>query len=293
MSKSKRVSNYFNDFNNQQSTAQANLTLATTYDVWYNKFYDIAINQYSYKNLPMGLTTKRLETTIITQMQNYITRDNVGIYRVITAVSTGKLNMYREPIYVMSTNPYYRHEKILVDPDIIMTADALGVGFNEVGIPIYDSYSRNPLTHQISYYARKIAEIEQTLQQHNFKQSIPVFLKTTADEKLSIQSMADSIDQRELYRIVTTGFSESDIVAVDIKYYGKDLYDIKEKYITEFLQFLGIHRPMKEENYIVDEIDIERDINSSFQNTRFNARKEWVRQFNLVFGENLEVVENE
>ena len=145
-------------------------------DLLLDEFINLAINRFSWSNLPKGLTSERLEEMLISYGTLGAFEEN-GLVVILPLFGTHKVNIYNE------------------HTDFRLT------GFNGLeftrSIDQLVKLKNNPLgTEDLStlqLYAKKIDDIEQTQDVNLFQQCIPKIIGTTKDGILTAKNIVKQI----------------------------------------------------------------------------------------------------
>ena len=248
-------------------------------DLLLDEFINLAINRFSWSNLPKGLTSERLEEMLISYGTLGAFEEN-GLLVILPLFGTNKVNIYNE------------------HTDFRLT------GFN--GLEFTRSLDQlvklknNPLgTEDLStlqLYAKKIDDIEQTQDVNLFQQCIPKIIGTTKDGILTAKNIVKQIKEFKFVvftksKAIQNQLNKEDVLDNTAPYILDKLSDYETFYRNKVLTFLGINNNNvnKRERLIQDEVNANNDYIQINLDLMYDMRTKFCKEVNAKFGTNIKV----
>lgn len=254
------------------------------YDLLLDEFTNLAINRFSWEGLPYGLTSEQLEKLLIKHGQLMGYQDELKGLFILPCSGTKDVNPYGLPtVYrIMSENGKI-NDDIDIDEGILLKNNPLGIGDLDI----------------IESYAKKIDDVEMTMEVNLFQQSIPRIILADEDSKLSAKKL---IQQIRSFKFAIFGKSSlsnniksSDVLDTQAPYILDKLQDLKVSLRNELLTYLGINNinNIKKERMIVDEVNANNDYINISLDLMYDMRKNFAYEFNKKYGTNVIVKKRE
>ena len=254
------------------------------YDELLNEFTNLAINRFSWENLPIGLTSEQMEFLLIRHGQLMCFNDSMYGTLILPCYGTTDINVYGLPTQynVYGENGKY-NEYISVDDGVIIRNNPLGT-------------SDFPT---LEVFAKRIDDIEMTQDVNLFQQCMPKVILADEDSKLTVKNV---INQIRNFKFVITGkkslannISQSDVLDTSAPYILDKLQQQKTDLKNELLTYLGINNNnnVKKERMIVDEVNANNEYTSINLDLMFDLREKACKEINEKFGLNITVKKRE
>ena len=254
------------------------------YDLLLDEFINLAINRFSWEGLPYGLTSEQLEKLLITHGQLMGYQDELKGLFILPCSGTKDVNPYGLPtVYRTMSENGKMSDDIDIDEGILLKNNPLGIGDIDI----------------IKSYAKKIDDVEMTMEVNLFQQSIPRIILADEDSKLSAKKL---IQQIRSFKFAIFGKSSlsnniksSDVLDTQAPYILDKLQDLKVSLRNELLTYLGINNinNIKKERMIVDEVNANNDYINISLDLMYDMRKKFADEFNKKFGTNITVKKRE
>lgn len=253
-----------------------------TYYMWLQKFMQIAISVFEWSNLPEGIDTRMMEL--------WLTQNGFGVffydpdlkeadnemapegYAFLQAMIGGQWNMYNLP-----------------EQRRAYAVNGYNVELNEENsVLVFDNELRTLLFPTIDLFARRMAEIDRTIDINVRSQKTPKIIKCTEKQRLTLENLIRKVEENE-YSIFTDknfDLDSLDVLDTSAPYVGNDLMTLKRQYLNEMLTFLGVENVTteKKERLISNEVMSNMGDVEAMRFTRLNARKRACEQINNLFG---------
>lgn len=249
-----------------------------------NEFINLAINRFSWENLPQGLPSERLEYMLINygQLACYKSKNN-GVL-ILPCFGESYLNAYGLPTKyrIESLNGYY-NDRIDIEDMVLIKNNPLG--------------TRDIDTLEV--FAKRIDDIEQTLDVNLFQQNIPKILLTDENSKLTVKNLIQKLKEYKFVifgkKSLSSNITSSDVLDTSAPFLLDKLQDYKNELRSELLTFLGINNNniVKKERLITDEVNANNELISIMLDLMFDLRKKACEEINEKFNLNIQVSKRE
>ena len=249
-----------------------------------HEFINLAINRFTWENLPQGLTSEQLEFLLIHHGQLMCFNDKYYGTLILPCMGTSDINVYGLPTEyrVMGENGKY-NKTVNIEDGVLIRNNPLGTS----DIPT------------LEIFAKRIDDIEMTQDVNLFQQCIPKVLLADEDSKLTAKNIIDKIRK---FKFVIFGKSTlvnniktSDVLDTSSPYILDKLQQQKVDLKNELLTYLGINNNnnIKKERMIVDEVNANNEYTAINLDLMFDLRERACKEINEKFGLNIKVEKRE
>lgn len=248
-----------------------------TYLQYYNRLLELAINMYEWKNLPDTVDERFLELTLFSDGMAVFFRDEILGELCLQCMIGGELDVYRIPIdrTAYATNGYQMR----------LT--------NQNSVIIFNNYTHTNSMPDVEMYARRLYEIERTIDVNVKAQKTPLIVRATENQRLTMKNLYMQYDGNEPFIF---GDNNLDMDAIKVlptnaPYVADKLNILKRQIWNEALTYLGIENSNteKKERLVSDEVNSNLGGVAAQRFCRLNARRKAADQINKMFGLNIEV----
>lgn len=254
--------NYWNKFNRN----------VIEYAYYFDMFAGLAMTQFEWDGLPETVDSRFLEATLLYNGKAAFFNDDVMGYVALRAVFGGEFNQFFNPteFTAYGANGYTR---MLTDKN---------------AVPIYDTYNRMPLIAYIDMYAKRLYDIDQTIDINIRTQKTPVVGVCDPSTKLSMENFMQKYTGNELCILVNKSFNPADSFKtfnMGHEYVADKLFQARANILAELYTVLGIENVPyeKKERLTNDEISMNNGGTNNFRNIRLKAREQAAKQINKMF----------
>lgn len=254
------------------------------YDLLLNDFINLAINRFSWENLPFGLTSEQLEYLLITKGQLMLFTDKYYGTLLLPCYPTKELNVYGLPTHyqVMAENGKYNTE---IE--------------NDKGVLLKNNPLATPDFPTLCIFAKRIDDVEMTQDVNLFQQCVPKIVLADEDSKLTAKNLVDKIKKFKFVifakKTLANNISTSDVLDTSSPYLLDKLQQQKFDLKNELLTYLGINNNnnIKKERMLVDEVNANNDYTEINLDLMFDLREKFCKEVNEKFGLNIKVSKRE
>lgn len=243
-----------------------------------SEFINLAIKRFKWTNLPVGLTSDRLEEMLITHgvLGGYMNDNNT--LTILPLHGTGGVNIYNEHISYVLTG-YNGTTNTLVKEDVCRLKNN-------------PTCSNDVDTLEI--YAKRISDIECTQEVNLFQMNIPKILSTTRDGILTAKNIIKKIQEFKFVvytreKGINQQLKQDDVIDTSAPYLLDKLGDYETFYRNKALSFLAINNAntTKRERLIVDEVNANNDLLNTILDMMYEERQEFCEEVREKF--NIEI----
>lgn len=249
-----------------------------TYLQYYNRLLELAINMYEWKNLPDTVDERFLELTLFSDGMAVFFQDDGGLgYLCLQCMIGGELDVYRIPIdrTAYATNGYQMRLS------------------NQNSVIIFNNYTHTNSMLDVEMYARRLYEIDRTIDVNVKAQKTPVLIRATENQRLTLKNLYMQYDGNEPFIFGDKQLDMDGIKALktDAPYVADKLNILKRQIWNEALTYLGIENSNteKRERLVSDEITSNLGGVTAQRFCRLNARRKAAEQINKMFGLDIQV----
>lgn len=248
-----------------------------TYLQYYNRLLELAINMYEWKNLPETVDERFLELTLFSDGMAVFFRDDVLGDLCLQCMIGGNLDVYRIPIErtAYATNGYQMPLN------------------NTNSVIIFNNYTHTNSMLDVEMYARRLYEIERTIDVNVKAQKTPVLIRATESQRLTMKNLYMQYDGNEpfIFGDKNLDMDGVKVLKTDAPYVADKLNILKRQIWNEALTYLGIENSNteKKERLVSDEVATNLGGVEAQRFCRLNARRKAADQINKMFGLNIQV----
>ena len=240
---------------------------------------ELGMAMFEYKNLPEPIDWRFIEYMLFFNGQVlYSHDDELGEDIVTQCALSGKLDLYRVPYdrQAYADNGYHRN---LTEKNSVV---------------IWNNLLRMPSYPAMVFYARKLWEIDRTIDINVKAQKTPVLILADEDERLALKNVYMQYDGNQPFIFGSKNLGMQDSIQAlktDAPYLADKLMELKNQVWNEALTYLGISNlnVQKKERLISDEAIRSMGGTIASRQSRLEMRRECFDKVNRMFGTNIEV----
>lgn len=245
------------------------------------QYSNLALRRYEWKNLPKGITSKRIEQALYKHGQVFFTEDKfqgAGLI-CLPCSNNGSYNVYGDPINLLVTGYGYTHTYDIDD-----------------GVRILDNDMIYPLINHVYYYTKKLEDLEYSIARNIKQQNNPYIFSTTKDTEFTIKQVFNKIDRREEAIFMDKRFNDGDGIGIEttdisrpyvVDKYRQEYFELEK----ELLTMLGLNCIMnKEGGMSPTELNSNNMLIDMYLEIGLQLRRKAVEEINEKFNLNIEVV---
>lgn len=259
-----------------------------TYDDYLKRLEKIALSIFEWTDLPESMNQRWLERCLYYKGMAALLKDkNYGFINT-GAVGGGYINIYGIPTKVNCFSNGYSEMR-----DVYMGIEK-GIVQDDKAILVMNNWDRVPTCSTIELFAMRLANIQRTIDLNIHAQKTPVLILTDDKQRLTVKNMYEQYDGNAPAIYGDKNILTADALKVlktDAPYVADKLIEARRDTWNEALTFLGVSNlsEEKKERLIQAEANSNNEVINLNLQSYLAPRKEAARQFNEVFGTNIDV----
>lgn len=249
-----------------------------TFIFYLNRLVELALSRFDWINLPDTVDARYLEKALLYKGMAIYFRDDVIGDLALNVMYKGMMDVYGNPTIREAYSIYNPYRRELNRSNSVV---------------IWNDYLREPYYTPLVMYARKLANIDRTIDVNVRAQKTPVLVLGSDQQKLTLKNLYKEYDGNAP---VIFGYKNLDIdslttLKTDAPFVADKLQQLKTEIFNEVLTFLGISNVsiQKRERLITDEVTRSEGGTLASRYAYTQARQTAVNEINKMFGTNIEV----
>ena len=266
--------------NKQTAQFYDSLFDALSYQSFYrDRLTDIALSCVKWKNLPEEIDPRFLEWCLFYDgMAIFFKEDITEKFVCIQVMPSGQFNMYRIP-----------KERTAYAVNGYQNSD-----LNETNsVIIYNNLLRKPSVQDIEIYAKKLTNIDLTLNVNVNAQKTPIAIICDETQRLTFQQLYQNYAGNMPFIFGDKGLNLDNVKSINTQadYKGEELNKLKTDIWNEALTYLGVSNVQYQKKERINTEEINRSMGGAFasRRSRIKARQNAVDEINKMFGLSIEV----
>lgn len=257
--------------------AKTNLINQLTLQDYLIRLENLAISMFEWENLPDSIEEHFLEQTLCELGYSLYFRDDVFGDCALPCTLGPGLNIYNVPVRrrAYATNGYNYEAD---DTNSVL---------------IYNNYMHTPTIDTIALFARRLYEIERTIDVNVKAQKTPVLIAYDEEKGLTLRNIYEQYEGNK--PVIFAGKNIlTDTIKVfktDAPFVAADLQILKRQIWNEFLTFIGVENSNteKRERLVTDEITSNLGGVEAQRYVMLVARQEAAKKINKMFGTDIRI----
>ena len=245
------------------------------YQIYYNQLYELAISRFKWSGVPLSVDTRFLEVNLFNQGKAVFFRDEVLGFLALGCTANGPFDVYNNPIQrvAIASNDYRRELN------------------REDSVLIYNNYNRCPSINVISNYAKRLANLDMSIDINVNAQKTPLLIVCDENERLTMLNMYQKYIGNEPVIFGTRALRADSlkILKTDSPYVADKLFYLRSMIWNDALAYLGIPNVpyQKRERLVSEEVNISSGGTVANRFGALDARQYACQQINAMFGLNI------
>lgn len=244
----------------------------------FNLLLNIALSRFEWVNLPPTMNGRQLEIDLLTTGTAAAVRLFDKIIN-LRWVNSNELNIYNLPkneIEVYANNNF----------NLRVAKQNYVIGF--------DNKLRMPLIYIIAQYAKRLKDIDLTIQAQTYAQRMTTLFTAPKEKQLSLVNFLKKFNAQEPFVIGEPDFTENlglNAIKIDTQFNIDKLYELKMQMLDEFLNYIGIQTSIsgKKERLITDEVKASTTLSDKLNLSFLGCRQKMCKEINEKFGLDIDV----
>lgn len=245
-----------------------------TYAQYFNRLTELSISMFEWKNIPKTIDARFLELALFGDGQAVFFKDEVLGFLTLRCMIGGVLDVYQIP----STRRAYAANGYQMD----LNPDNSAI--------IYNNLLRTNSTLDVSVFAKRLWELDRTIDVNCKAQKTPVLILCDEKQRLTMKNLYMKYEGNEPFifgdsSLANYGDSLFRVLKTDAPYIADKLYQLKTQIWNEALTYLGISNVniTKKERLITDEVQRNQGGTIANRYSRLEARRQACEKINRMF----------
>lgn len=259
---------YNNPASNQVAAVEA---------LYLRRFTELRVNSFTWTGIPENIPQRFLEMTLNNNaLSVFFYDDHYQKYLALPGGSNGYLDMHDEPTaYQVTANNAYRGR-------VISAKDC---------VPIWANRTRHPDNDVMLWYARRLAEVETTVDINIKSARMSRVLAVSENMRLSGENFVRQIDEgNPVIKVDESFMNDGVLTALDMGVNPDNILSVqmvKNRLYNDCMTFLGVNNSNqdKKERLVSDEVDANSEQVLLNRAIALGARKEAAKAINQRFPE--------
>lgn len=253
--------------------AEADILNFQTYDYYFNRLLNVAMSMYEWKNLPDTVDQRFLELSLIKNGMCLFFKDDALGYLALPCAIGGALNVYNIPTQrrAYAANGYHAERD------------------ETNSVIIYYNYTHTIPIWDIQMYARRISNIERSIDVNVTTQKYPVIVNCDENERLTMENLMEQYNGNIPFIFGTKQLNTKQVQVLNLNapYVSDKLDELRVSKWNDALTYLGVSNIniVKKERMIQDEVQRNMGGTLASRNSPLEMRKMACAQINAMFPE--------
>lgn len=251
--------------------------MQSTYNYYFMRLASIAVSCFEWENLPDGIDSRFLETTLLYNSNALFFIDEILGHLVLPVALSGQFDVYGIPTArrAYAVNGYQAERN------------------NHDSVVIYDNLLHMSLLPIIEMFCKRLTNLEITKDINLRAQKTPIMLQCTESQRLTLENLFMKIDCSTpvVYADKALDLDSVKVLNLEAPYLVGNLQTEKLNVLQEAYNFLGVGglEIEKRERLLTREIAASQEASFAQRENRLKAREQAVEQINKRFGLNISV----
>lgn len=245
------------------------------FNYYFQKLLDIAVAVFNYEGLPASIDVGYLEYLLISRGAAVITYDkSAEQYIVLQLAEIVEYNYAHKPYKYRGIAPItgYQSEELNSKNSVIF----------------YNNLSMLPSYDDLFEFARRLYNLQSTIDINVNAQKTPVLVKATENQRLTMINLYQQYDGNQpfIFADKSLDLDGLSVLSTNAPFVADKLDELKSKAWNEALTYLGVSNVSinKKERLITDEVVRSQGGVVASRYSRLQARQTAIEQFNKIYG---------
>lgn len=251
-----------------------------SYYYYIDRLTELSISMFEWVNLPDTVDERFLEMTLFTNGCAVYFNDEVLGNLALPVAINGQWNVYKIPIRrrAYSVNGYQNGD-LTIDNSVM----------------IYNNMIRTNSVRAVRMYARRLWDLDRSIDVNARAQKTPVLLQGTEQQRLTLLNAYKELDGNSPVIMADKDFDLRNgpisCITTEAPYVADKLYQLKTEIWNEALTYLGISNLniQKKERLVADEVTRNMGGTIASRYSRLEMRRKAADEINQMFGTEIEV----
>lgn len=247
----------------------------TSYQHYYNRLTELSVSMFEWTDLPDTVDERYLELTLFKDGKAVFFKDEDIGHVALRVAAGGELDIYGIPgeRYAYASNGYHYPLN------------------EENSVLIYNNYLHINSRMDIEMFARRLWELDRTIDVNAKAQKTPIFIQCEDTQRLTMKNLYMKYEGNEPFIFGDKSIDPNSIkvLRTDAPYVADKLYTLRTQIWNEALTYLGISNlnVQKKERLISDEVTRNMGGTIASRYSRLESRRKACEKINDMFGLNI------
>ena len=242
------------------------------FNYYFQKLLDIAVAVFNYEGLPADIDVGYLEYLLISRGAAVITYDKAADqFIVLQLAEIIEYNYAHKPYKYRGIAPItgYQSEELNSNNSVVF----------------YNNLSMLPSYDDLFEFARRLYNLQSTIDINVNAQKTPVLVKATENQRLTMINLYQQYDGNQpfIFADKALDLDGLSVLSTNAPFVADKLDELKTKTWNEALTYLGVSIN-KKERLITDEVVRSQGGVVASRYSRLQARQTAIEQFNAIYG---------
>lgn len=260
-----------------------------TYNFYYDRLLEMSLSRYEWLNLPDSVDARFLELTLFKNGLALFFEDDVLGMLALPVIISGPFNVYKIPIRRRAFTPGVSSVNE-TDKSTVSTYHAERT--NKDSVICYNNMLHSPSLNMCRMYARRLADIDRTIDVNISAQKTPVLIEADSNTLLSLKNAYKQFDGNCPVIYGKKGISEHiNVMTTGAPLVAPALQQLKQTIWNDAMEALGIanHGADKKERVNTLEIQANQGGTIASRYSGLIAREQACDAVNRMFGTDISV----
>ena len=260
-----------------------------TYNFYYDRLLEMSLARYEWINLPDSVDSRFLELTLFKNGLALFFEDDVLGMLALPVIISGPFNVYKIPIRRRAFTPGVSSVNE-TDKSTVSTYHAERT--NKDSVICYNNMLHSPSLNMCRMYARRLADIDRTIDVNISAQKTPVLIEADSNTLLSLKNAYKQFDGNYPVIYGKKGISEHiNVLTTGAPLVAPALQQLKQTIWNDAMEALGIanHGADKKERVNTLEIQANQGGTIASRYSGLIAREQACDAVNRMFGTDISV----
>ena len=249
-----------------------------TFTDYYYRLMLLARSTFEWCNLPNGIDEKWIERYLYTEGKCMFFKDPKYGYMVAKCTPNGELNFYDEPTRLRPYGTNYTGKSYQNNKECVL---------------IRNNDDMIPTSYTIKLFAKRLTEIDRTIDVNIMAQKTPVIVKCTQQQRLTLKNLFKQFLGNEplIWGDKDLDLNNTQVLDLNPPLVFDKLQIQKHAVWNEVMTFLGVNNANmdKRERLVDDEVQANNEQIELSANIMLKSREQACKQINSIFGTDISV----
>lgn len=248
-------------------------------NMYLRRLCELSMSMFKWDGVPDSVDIRYLEMELFLNGQALFFKDEVLGYLALGCLANGSFDVYGEPVSRRAYSRYSGYNSpALSDKDSVI---------------IWNNYMRLPSAQDVMYYAKRLWDLDNTIDINARAQKTPVLIQCDEKQRLTLKNVYMEYDGNSpvLFGDKNLDIKGFGVLKTDAPFVADKIYELKNQIWNEALTYLGISNVsyQKRERLISDEVTRGQGGTVASRYSRLAMREQACDRINELFGLDIHV----